>query len=411
MNIGRHPSVPITCIHQLEGAMARRGLKGFLDDHPLPSLLGLCVSVATVVAGVMTYYTSQRLDAAETRHKAELIGLAAKNKADLLDATNPLKQTIADLTFRISSIERRVPGTGPVYLDVATVSVGPETIKALSSKYRSFDGGDFYIAPPEMGNWSYHETTEFDFISSIYSFFGPEMRAQLQGLGESKLHLWRGKSETKFQVKATSLGDITFTFFPALTVQKITPEFIRTRMAGMQDMMEGKATSLKEIAKAVDQLNKEIRLDDEHKEKVVNDESAVGAEQAVQAAAEKQELVEKLSSAYSVDSGSFILVDFLMSATMQSMQFGAEHRIYSAQKKGNVLYLQDRVTFRKARIYDGDKLSAAGERNIAVDQEIFFFGSGADGYLVKVYLPPVPDRADAFSWIKSWLSGLQIPLG
>jgi hypothetical protein len=59
------------------------GLKSFLDDHPLPVLLGLGVSVATVVAGIMTYYTSQRLDATETRHKAELIDLGAKNKTDL----------------------------------------------------------------------------------------------------------------------------------------------------------------------------------------------------------------------------------------------------------------------------------------------------------------------------------------
>jgi len=120
---------------------SRRGLRGFLDDHPLPSLLGLGVSVATVIAGVMTYYTSQRLDAAETRHKAELIDLAAKYKTDLLEATGPLKGTIADLTFRISSIERRIPGAGPVYLDVSTISAGPETIKVLSSKYRTFDGG------------------------------------------------------------------------------------------------------------------------------------------------------------------------------------------------------------------------------------------------------------------------------
>jgi len=118
----------------------------------------------------MTYYTSQRLDAAETRHKAELIDLAAKYKTDLLEATGPLKGTIADLTFRISSIERRIPGAGPVYLDVSTISAGPETIKALSSKYRTFDGGDFYVAILEMGNWSYVETTELDFISSIYSF-------------------------------------------------------------------------------------------------------------------------------------------------------------------------------------------------------------------------------------------------
>ena len=162
---------------------SRRGLRGFLDDHPLPSLLGLCVSVATVIAGIMTYYSSQRSDAVETCHKAELIDLAAKNKTDLFEATSPLKQTIADLTFRISSIERRIPGTGPVYLDVSTISAGPETIKALSSKYKTFDGGDFYLAIPEMGNWSYLETTELDFISSIYSFMGP-LRAQFQKLGD-----------------------------------------------------------------------------------------------------------------------------------------------------------------------------------------------------------------------------------
>lgn len=391
---------------------SRRGLRGFLDDHPLPSLLGLCVSVATVIAGIMTYYSSQRSDAVETRHKAELIDLAAKNKTDLFEATSPLKQTIADLTFRISSIERRIPGTGPVYLDVSTISAGPETIKALSSKYKTFDGGDFYLAIPEMGNWSYLETTELDFISSIYSFMGP-LRAQFQKLGDSKLHLWRGKSETKFQVNTTAMGDVTFTFFPALTIQKVTAELVRTRMAGLSDMMDRRETSskdsLKELAKSIDQLHKETRVDNEDKENAINDES--DKEQVVKAAADKQEIVEKLSSAYSTDIGAFVLTDFLASATMQSMVMGAEHKIYSAQKKGNVFYLQDRVTFRNARIYDGDKLSEAGKRNIVVDVEVFFFGSGTDGYLVKIYLPPVPDRADAFSWIQSWLSGLQIPLG
>jgi hypothetical protein len=346
-----------------------------------------------------------------------------------LEATSPLKQTIADLTFRISSIERRIPGAGPVYLDVSTISIGPETIKALSSKYRTFDGGDFYVAIPEMGKWSYVETTEFEFITSIYNFFGPDERAQLQKLGDSKLHVWRGNSEIKFKVQ----GDLTFTFFPALTIQKITPELVRTRVAGMSKVLgadddeSDQGSSLKKkLGEVVDQLHKVVdqTVDNGVKEKAVNDEGnkeannsvestseATAAKQVVQAAADKQKTLEKLSSAYSADSASFILFDFLASAAMQSMTFGAEHKIYSAQKKGNVFYLQDRMTFRNARIYDGDKLSEAGERNITIDQEVFFFGSGADGYLVKVFLPPVPDRADAFSWIKSWLSGLQIPLG
>ena len=77
----------------------------------------------------------------------------------------------------------------------------------------------------------------------------------------------------------------------------------------------------------------------------------------MQAAADEQKILEKLSSVCSADSGLFVLSDLLNSAARQSMTFGAEHKLYSAQKKGNVLYLQDRVTFRNARIYYGDKLS------------------------------------------------------
>jgi hypothetical protein len=72
--------------------------------------------------------------------------------------------------------------------------------------------------------------------------------------------------------------------------------------------------------------------------------------------------------------------------------------------------LQDQINFHNVRVYDGAKLGEA-KQNLVVDEEVFYFGNGAEGYLVKVFLPPVPDRADAFSWTKSWLTGLQIPLG
>ena len=115
-----------------DGPSPQSGVTGFLDNHPFSALVGFSASAATIVAGTMTYYTSQRLDAAETHHKAEMLELAAIDKTALLDATVPLKQTIADLTFRLSSIERRITGTGPAYFDVSSVSAGPETIKALS---------------------------------------------------------------------------------------------------------------------------------------------------------------------------------------------------------------------------------------------------------------------------------------
>ena len=403
---------------------SRTGLKGFLDDHPLSALIGFSVSAATIVAGVMTYYTSQRVDAAETRHKAELIDLAASNKTALLDATLPLKQTIADLTFRISSIERRITGAGPTYFDVSSISVGPESIKSLSKKYRAFADGGFYVAVPEMDSWSYEETNEWDFISSMFDFLKSDDAKTLRAtFGDSKLYVWRGKSEIKFQGSSSLFSEpLTFTFFPAVSVQKITTEFIKTRLSGMNKLLKQQSTDqkvqLKALGEAVDQLNKQICVGSDGSnsdgstttDPVQPTSSTDIGKDVLQAAKRKDEILENLGSAYSADDASFILTDYLSSAMMQTMALGAHHRVYSTQKKGNVLYLQDRITFQNVQVYDGEKLGEA-KQNVVVDEEVFYFGNGAEGYLVKIYLPPVSDRADAFSWTKSWLAGLQIPLG
>ena len=166
-------------------------------------------------------------------------------------------------------------------------------------------------------------------------------RRMSQGLRVLVLHVWRGNSETKFQVP----GDLIFTFFPALTIQKITPELIRTRMSNTSKVLG------EDDEKAGNECNKEAN------NSVESTSEATAAKQVVQAAADEQKILEKLSSVCSADSGLFVLSDLLNSAARQSMTFGAEHKLYSAQKKGNVLYLQDRVTFRNARIYYGDKLS------------------------------------------------------
>lgn len=391
------------------------GLKTFIDNHALPTLVGLSVSVATVVAGVMTYYTSQRLAGAEELHKAQLIELAAKQKAEILDATTPLKQTISDLTFKISSIERRLPGSGPSYLDVTSVSVGPESIKALGPKYKSFSGGDFYVAAPEIGNWYYRETTEFEFIRSFMPDLARAVDEKMQkALDSAPIHVWRSKSEIRFQID-NSVGKLSFMYSPAVSVQKITEQFIKDRMAQVQQVLSDKsetekaAAALKAVAETIDKVHRQSN--DSTAGEVTGTTPAErdpAAEKAVKAAHDKNEMLDKLSSIYSADHASMLMFDWLASQMMQAMMLGVQHRIYSAQKKGNVFYLQDRMTFQNATV---DGSAEPGKRqNISIDQEVFFFGNGAEGYLVKVFLPPVPDRSDAFTWTKSWLAGLQIPL-
>jgi hypothetical protein len=397
-------------------------VKGFLDSHPLSALVGFSVSAASIVAGVMLYYTSQRLAAEETRHKAEMHELATNDKAALLDATNPLKQTIADLTFRLSSIERRITGTGPTYFDVSSVSVGPETIKALGPKYKAFAGGDFYVASPEMGSWSYYETNEWDFLSSMYDFLKLNGTRFRPILSDSKLHVWRGKSQIRFQGESsTAIEHPTFTFYPAVSVQKLTAEMIKSRLSKVMEESSDEKTDLKVLAGAIDQLNKRVRTDgDASNNDVSNDNDNVvygpriteaeSGKDVLQTVKRKTEVLDNLSSAYSADDASYVLTDYLEGAMNQTMVLGAHHRVYSTQKKGNVLYLQDQITFQNVQVYDGEKLGEA-KQNVVVDEEVFYFGNGAEGFLVKIILPPVPDRADAFLWTKSWLTGLQIPLG
>jgi hypothetical protein len=77
--------------------------------------------------------------------------------------------------------------------------------------------------------------------------------------------------------------------------------------------------------------------------------------------------------------------------------------------KGNVFYVQEQIRFDNVDISvdDGEKKHFS---SASTDQEIFFFSKGKEGYLVKILLPPVADRADNFAWSKSWLAGLQIPI-
>jgi uncharacterized lipoprotein YehR (DUF1307 family) len=310
---------------------------------------------------------------------------------------------------------------------VSSVSAGPETIKALSGKYKAFAGGDFYVAIPEMGNWSYEETTEFEFNSSIFEVVKSSVAALGQLFGNPKLYLWRSGFEIKFQGNDdTALKGSTVTFFPAVTVQKITTEFVRSRVSAMDklhkmiEQSSEKKADLKTLAESVDQLKKVLKPNvdasspDADISKVANlsnaDATSDTGKDVLQAAKRKEELLNNLGSAYSADDASFILTDYLASAMIQALNFGARHRVYSAQKKANVLYLQDRITFQDVRVYDGANLGEA-KQNVVVDEEVFYFGNGAEGFLVKIYLPQLPDRGDAFSWTKSWLAGLQIPLG
>ena len=123
----------------------------------------------------------------------------------------------------------------------------------------------------------------------------------------------------------------------------------------------------------------------------------------------KQKIVEILDQLVPNDIATFAFLDISSQLNIQNINFPLHNNILSVQKRGNVFYLQIRISFRNVEASVNEEAHSKLQ-NVSIGEEIFFFGTGVDGYLVKVILPPVPDRADNFAWSKSWLTGLQIPI-
>jgi hypothetical protein len=121
------------------------------------------------------------------------------------------------------------------------------------------------------------------------------------------------------------------------------------------------------------------------------------------------DLLAALENVWSADLSSFVITDIFAQSSIHATLFGAQHRFYSAQKKGNVFYVQDQITFRDVSLIRKNQPEEQVDK-ITIDAETFFFSSGANGYIIRIFVPAFSGRADAFAWIRSWLAGLQIPL-
>jgi hypothetical protein len=396
-------------------------LQRVIRSNPLVNIVVGVISVVGVVAGVMTYFTSERIANIEIEHKSEIALIKTTDKAELLAATAPLNQRIEDLNFRLASIERRVPGAGPLYLDITTITKGSDIRQILfSGRYTSYDNDGFYVAVPP-GTWKFEITNQLSLINSMQPFMSkgfdlPQFQKLAQALAKSSVFLWQGSS--KAQVFANSSGqELDFTFRPSISVLHITSDSLKeqieaaTQIKGDLDLMmkdikrqlDEAATKLNSIldeAAKTKQNTQETKVIEAAKIKLLNDPTTTARQ-------DKIKVLEDLASTSELTN--YILFSELGGMTPQNGAWPLKHHILSIQHKGNVFYIQDQIRIDNVelRIDDGERHHVD---NTSVDHEIFFFSKGKDGYLVSTLLPPVPDRADNFTWLNSWLSGLQIPI-
>ncbi len=397
-------------------------LKRFIDENPFVALVAVIVATGTLVAGVTAYFSSERLSSLEAEHKAELLDLSTKHRTELSDISSSLKQTIADLSSRLTSIERRLPGSGPVYLDVSTITIGSEVVASLPATYKPFLDKYVYVAIPEGGEpWKFSETTELEIASTIY---GPELfeNADLaRVLREPKVDLWRGIGELAFYVKTRipSKNKIKLTYFPAVYVEYFSKEQLLKRFSGLVNVLYNVEHDFEKERKQLDTSAKDLDTGKTDREAIK--ESNLGTEPNSDATAQieseiskslklKQKDLDQLSSAYSADIVTFLMYDSLASRMLQSQLFeGMSYRVFSAQKKANVLYIHGQLSYISSTDEQSTETPAPGPR-YDIDEEIFIFSNNLDVFIVRVITPDTDSRADASVWVRRWLAGLQIPL-
>lgn len=387
-------------------------LKTFLETHPVVFFTTTILTTASVVAGVMLYLSNSRADLIGEEHKLEIANLIAKNDRDMNEKTNPLTKTIADLNFRLSSIERRLPGAVPAYLDVASMTIGPESVKALERQYTPFGGQDFFVAVPPMTDWSYMETNEFEYgltTSQTQQPIHPLMKRLLEN---TKLYVWKGKPRVEIMPidrPTAKLKQTTFNSYPTIVVKKIDSNAFRDRISvvealtgemekvgnNLDDMLSVFPRVIENLNTALGELSTKMRAAGQN-----IDFQPIPVPQITSTRDERIALrrrtLDALTMFGSADLSSLMMMSVLSEFAEQIASGLVQHRILSAQKKGDVFYIQSQFTFNNVRVVQ-DPTSAQSMNKISIDQEVFFFSHGSEGFLVRTTLPPVANRAEAFS--------------
>jgi len=404
------------------------GIKQVIDRNPIIALAGACVAVGSVIAGIMVYFADQKISAMEEREKAQILQLSAKHTAELSDLSSSLKEKIADLSFKLTSIQRSIPGTEPAYVDISKTVIGAEAVKALPSPYKVFWNGEFYLNAPQLGNWSSSTTNELEMNRLTYgeTLLEGVPKSLTAIMEDSKILVWR-RNES-MAVKTLFEGhDVTLNFYPMVYIQKLGKLDIDKRMSALLKTIDdadvdGKDQKRDRAAETIEKIDRDsnespVHAGENPPDKNSNQDASASSDAAQKIKSDiakskrqaeaKEKKVEELAAIYAADLASYVMFDALAGKMMQSQLFsGSTYKVFSAQKKANVFYIQAQESFP---VRSSDSKTDPGSR-LVINEEIFYFSMGQNGLLIKVFLPEIDGRGEDAAWVRSWLAGLQIPL-
>jgi hypothetical protein len=370
------------------------GLKQFIDSSPLVALVGVAVAVGSATAAVTGFFAGQRAEVERTEFKIE------KDRIDV-----DTKGQIASLQTRLASIERRVGSEDRSFFDVTRLIVTPDRIKELDTSYKTMAGGAFFICEPPMKAWHYTQTSELAIMKEMLAGDGENQRFGVleEVLSKKNIHLWRA-TET-FAVHPVAAkgkeGDAPsrLNYFPYVLVQVLSDQDVQRMATAADKLFQMSSSKIDETLKVLEVTARDL----DSASKPATSTSASASEVTANATAKAEETLTKLFR------GDLVPI-LLTGVIVQNMQLAESYsnvyvELKTAQKKGNVLYLETRIEFADIKV-DGRETLA----RLIVDQEWFVVTSPSAIVIVKVQIPSIDGRGESYSWTGEWLAGLRLPV-
>lgn len=168
--------------------------KSRLEKNAVFVVLGACVATGTVVAGIMEYYSSQKIEIIEQQQISE----------------------VSELKTQLASISRNIGHEE--YLDVRKIVVSRDRVSP-SPNSRYFDDAEFY-APAATGDWVYSQTSEAALAQTLVGVDISESSLMKKAGNLAPIHLWRARETLNVQGSSVFKKLFSYVYLERMPVEK-----------------------------------------------------------------------------------------------------------------------------------------------------------------------------------------------
>jgi hypothetical protein len=397
-------------------------LRQFLDDHPIPTVLGVVISVSTVSIGVSEYFARQRMDNAAAANAAlietkndEIRTLRSEHT--ISDAL--LKEQIDILNRKFLSVERVITkddSTERLVFDLSTVVFDKSDLGKFRHSLTWYSELDVGLSNKLDSDFTLSSSNDLvvELLSIPDSF---DTDTQLDADGETDFSFDDWLSDKMETVSSTiNTSDSAMARMAAAALQQEVTLWHGTDLIRTTIYMKGEPS----FNMALTPFIALSIIDNSYYEKKVQallpsakaiGESLMGdlADESDQDEQLSEEAERSFVSAFSnVQLPALILAQYINERTFARagyMSYLSEWKfiIRSFQKTERLTYLSV-----QQRLVNGMKLNNGDFEDLLLDEELFIISRQNDVVVIRTFVPSVGDSQSSYVTVQSWFDALKI---